>query len=91
MDIVSHEVAGEKEWFSVVCGGCSARVGNSDFDMPKTAVDAWNRRAGRTCRNEATEPGILFECSECHAAFVNEPIDGWWDYCPNCGAKVVER
>lgn len=45
----------------------------------------------RTCRNEATAPSVLFECSECGACFVQEPIDGCFDYCPNCGARVTGR
>ena len=49
----------------------------------------WNRRHERTCRNEATDPEVIFDCSECLASFVNEPIDGGWNYCPNCGARVL--
>lgn len=59
------------------------------WDTPEEAAAAWNNRAERRCRNDATEPGIMFECSECGASFVNEPVDGSWGYCPSCGAKVV--
>ena len=51
--------------------------------------------AGRTCRLfrracYGTVNGVLlalYECSECGEPI--EPKDGW-NYCPNCGAKVVD-
>ena len=44
----------------------------------------------RTCKNESKETEIIFSCSQCLADFINEPLDGAWNYCPNCGAKVIE-
>lgn len=44
----------------------------------------------RTCKNESSEPGI-FTCSYCGADFYDTEISGDWNYCPNCGARVVEE
>lgn len=74
------------------------------------AVDAWNTRAERTCRNVNKEwektnfehAGTSFCCSECGAHYVDcesyyaaladaNEEDIRTNYCPNCGAKVVER
>lgn len=44
----------------------------------------------RTCENESSEPGI-FTCSYCGADFYDTEISGDWNYCPNCGVKVVEN
>lgn len=74
------------------------------FSSEAEAIAAWNARAERTCRNKVIEINKNtppewrtdnFSCSECGAMFfadsehVNYPID--WAYCPNCGAKVVDR
>lgn len=58
-----------------------------DIDLAKKkAIDAWNRRAERTCRWELVE-GTLF-ATECEEAFHWVVPD---DYCPNCGARVIEE
>lgn len=44
----------------------------------------------RTCENESSVSGI-FTCSYCGADFYDTEISGDWNYCPNCGAKVVEN
>lgn len=77
---------------NLVLGGEWAAMGMPDHvEVSVEGASGSTRYAPeRTCRNEAAEPGVIFECSECGAAFVNEPIDGEWSYCPNCGAKVVE-
>lgn len=51
----------------------------------RVLVAAWNRRAERTCC--MVDNGCEFCCSECdwHCGYDDEP-----NYCPNCGAKVVE-
>ena len=74
----------------VKCSKCGAMSGLVQATEEK-AAENWNRRHERTCRNEATGPEVIFDCSECLASFVNEPIDGGWSYCPNCGAKVVSE
>ena len=52
------------------------------------AIEAWNTRAERTCRNVGHEHGYrrFFVCSECEW----KHGDGTPNYCPGCGAKVVE-
>lgn len=68
------------------------------YETEAEAIEAWNTRAERTCR--MTDRG---ECSECGAYIVRawtEVHDFNGDmkridlrshnYCPNCGAKVVE-
>lgn len=42
------------------------------------------------CSNVAIRDAI-FECSECGASFVNEPIDGGWSYCPSCGREIEQQ
>ena len=32
----------------------------------------------------------LVYCSECEDSYYQRPIDASWNYCPNCGAKMVE-
>ena len=44
----------------------------------------------RTCENESSVSGI-FTCSYCGADFYDTEISGDWNYCPNCGARVVEE
>lgn len=82
----------------------SARSCGSMTTAYNRAVKAWNRRAGSTCRmvpmdaagNPPYRKGhlILDEmsdgCSECGYPFdtVNKGVP---DYCPHCGAKVVDE
>lgn len=67
-----------------------------DIDLAKKkAIEAWNRRAERTCRMEYNErwshdeyyPTECYNCSECgHMTY-----DGVSTFCSNCGAKVVDE
>lgn len=75
------------------CSICDARVGNTIYAIGKTrdeVITDWNTRAERTCRDTGR---YCFTCSEC-GWIANEPhhmLGGFWpEYCPNCGAKVVE-
>lgn len=52
------------------------------------AIEAWNTRAERTCRN--TQSDFDFMCSECGKCVDNGRIIGF-NYCPNCGRKVVDQ
>lgn len=57
------------------------------------AMAAWNRRAERTCHMDMTEEGEgryrMWECGECgHSC---EDVFGSYEYCPHCGAKVVDE
>lgn len=74
------------------------------YDSEKEATEAWNRRAERTCRvvpmDMAGNPpyrkgnwvfnALCDGCSECGFPFdtMNRGVP---NYCPNCGARVVER
>lgn len=50
--------------------------------------------AERTCRNLDKHYSIMFKCSEC-GHWECQDFDGekilpqTWNYCPNCGAKVI--
>ena len=80
---------------AVVCQTCHCGTATARLYDGMEAVKAWNRRAERTCRMEYNEewsgdelyPTECYNCSECH----HMTIDGMPSYCPNCGAKVVER
>lgn len=67
-----------------------------DIDLAKKkAIEAWNRRAERTCSMEYNEewsgdelyPTECYNCSECG----HMTSDGMPSYCPNCGAKVTDE
>lgn len=50
----------------------------------KAAIEAWNKRAERTCKyvnGFCNYP----ECTECGESWDYVP-----NYCPNCGARVIE-
>ena len=77
----------------------SWRVWHGDDELTRTlamgrAISAWNRREERTCEpveileEEVFGLGIYRECSECHETLGRET---WPNYCPNCGARVVEE
>ena len=57
------------------------------------SVKAWNSRAERTCRNKS-KSGTSFWCSKCDAATSDAFADVGgkltrFNYCPNCGCKLV--
>lgn len=56
----------------------------------KEIADLIEPEPERMCENESSEPGI-FTCSYCGADFYDTEISGDWNYCPNCGAKVIEE
>ena len=73
---------------------------NTRSDDYKQAAEYWQRMyeqtfAERTCENNA--PAYLdFLCSECgfvhYHSEANDTGEGnEWNYCPNCGAKVVDE
>ena len=59
-----------------------------DFDYEK----AWNQRAERTCKNLTDYVDGNFDCSVCggYGGFMYDDDSICINYCPNCGAKVVE-
>lgn len=58
------------------------------------AREKWNRRAERTCRADLTEdrgeghPWRTWECSACGGTY--EDVNGRYERCPHCGARVVD-
>lgn len=85
----------------VECGKCYVRT--VEYKSEGGAVEAWNRRAERTCRMEyqtgANNPKRgWFECSECGG--LGDSVGSGWNgkkkrvnaprYCPMCGALVEE-
>ena len=68
----------------VQCDDCDASASGMSADE---AMAAWNRRAERTCHDEAGSP-MSFLCGECWW-FWNDPEDELgFRYCPNCGARI---
>ncbi len=59
-------------------------------------IEKWNTRAERTCRNLDKHHNIMFKCSEC-GHWECQDFDGekilpqTWNYCPNCGRRVVNN
>ena len=75
----------------VWCPNCKA---STDAHTGKqSAINAWNTRAERTCHDynaSAREHGaylFMWRCSNCGESYDTE-MDKL-NYCPNCGAKVV--
>ena len=64
------------------------------YATEEEAIEAWNTRAERTCRNVAKERGcwsVEFLCSECgHEAYHYDYKPAVGEHCLGCGAKVVE-
>lgn len=63
-------------------------------DTEQEAIAVWNQRAERTCHN--VNQYCNFKCSVCGADFYEDSPDhypaienGYFNYCPNCGARVV--
>lgn len=57
-------------------------------------AERWNRRAELTCHvdlTESNEPANIntWECSLCGRSF--EEAYGSYEYCPHCGARIVEE
>ena len=78
---------------SVDCQECRIGTYHVTLDDYKSAINAWNTRAERTCHDynaSAREHGaylFMWRCSNCGESYDTE-MDKL-NYCPNCGAKVV--
>ncbi len=74
---------------SVVCnihkGGCGASSGY--YVTVEDAVDAWNRRAERTCHVERVSTPYHVGPPRCSACMM--PLEPLANYCPYCGARAV--
>lgn len=84
---------------TIRCVGCGLKLGVTLYGYgnydPLHAFDAWNTRAERTCgeprgftphdQDNFGHPSFTeLWCEHCDIE-----LDPEWDYCPNCGAKVV--
>ena len=77
---------------------CYASDSFISFDTKEEAIEAWNTRAERTCKNVYDEMKMGacdngFECSECGEKVEDcegYHVKGTWNYCPGCRAKVVD-
>ena len=93
----------EQGWYiaTVQCVSCAAQVcskpglDRAEQEANESAIKAWNTRAERTCHSVSASSNF-FQCSECGCEIMFT-VDGWKplymgrvNYCPNCGAKVVE-
>lgn len=79
---------------------CKSAFENENANNGKELIEAWNTRAERTCHKKlmttedyAGTEVYCFGCSECGEFLSYPDCYGLYDgpnYCPNCGAKVVE-
>ena len=79
-DIVVYGATGEH---TIECLTCGAE-GATEYDKAE-AIEAWNTRAERTCSRVVID-GWLWNCSECG---YRSDTGHLYNYCPNCGARVV--
>lgn len=83
---IRHSFEGE----CLHCGATSRKCPTKE-----EAIEAWNTRVERTCHFDQTDeiPTIsgmirVWECSDCGREC--EELNGVYEYCPHCKAKVVE-
>ena len=71
--------------FGIMCNDCRSR--GDVYGTEAEAIAAWNSRAERTCRDTG-ENDWHFVCSAC-----SYEQNGYeqWNYCPNCGARVISK
>lgn len=85
---VVHEYNGG--FASIGCGGqCDFKPSAFGFPSVDSAIEVWNTRAERTCIiiNQPDAEGCSFwVCSVC-----GFPYTDGNNYCPGCGAKVVNN
>lgn len=81
--------------YFIWCDKCETR--GDYYNTEAEAIAAWNTRAERMCHPKPTAWGgsgyHVSMCSECGGAFHGSPAAGvgFPNFCPNCGAKVVEQ
>lgn len=89
--VYTRKITSEHFEAKLQCNKCDisiARSGATEKCALENAIKAWNTRAERVCKWEAvTDPNgkiteFMGECGCCMGYVPN--------YCPNCGAKVVE-
>lgn len=72
--------------YAAICRYCGARgpMALSEGE----AVEAWNRRAERTCHYVYDREICAWRCSECGGL---EPVGDHVRYCPDCGARIEDE
>lgn len=75
-------------WYVMKCVYGDVEI-HDDNELFYLLADLIEPEPERTCENESSKPGI-FTCSYCGADFYDAEISGDWNYCPNCGAKVID-
>lgn len=77
----------DSDWGLVVrCLECPAIMTESPCLGILKPVEAWNTRAERTCRYEPTNR-CTRACTSCGREV--ETLHLWYNYCPNCGSKLI--
>ena len=75
----------------ILCGKCGARTAayfiGKDEGAEFVVIEAWNKRAERTCKPTKNKHGFLNCCSECGRSLIETAVS-LYNYCPNCGARV---
>ena len=92
----------EFEWY-VFCDNCKTSLCNENAQTKEDAIKHWNTRFMETCRNLSEWHDVdEFICSKCgiilngyaEVYYNEDDSTGLYEfaceYCPNCGAKVVE-
>ena len=86
-------------WFAWCANDeCPVKPMTNDYETCVEAIAVWNHRAERTCEWKVKHYGpmfTVFECSVCgFKRYEPLAIRGYAElepnYCPNCGARVVE-
>ena len=70
----------------VACKNPSCYAETHGWSTEAEAIAAWNTRAEQTCNLTLDGTDGCFGCSRCY-----ENIRPLANYCPNCGAKVVDE
>lgn len=71
------------------CGIELKRIAPTQKDALHEAIEAWNTRAERTCNIKWNKELFCYVCDACDHISMMAP-NSHPNYCPNCGAKVVE-
>lgn len=83
--------AKDGEWHINTLCGVDKPAYHSAFviaDTEAEAVEAWNTRAERTCKQERLFNLVKRECDGNRYEWHGDKLP---NYCPNCGAKVVQQ